>query len=148
MSWSRRSPLSWCGPCGQVVAGSTLLLEEGQGPTTGLDSPVGGDFRIGAMPASLAIGDFAKATHLTVKTLRHYHETGVLEPAEVDPQTGYRRYRTEQIATAQIIRRFRDLEMPLIEIQAVLSAPDVRTRNDLIAAHLDRLEGDLKRTQS
>jgi DNA-binding transcriptional MerR regulator len=100
------------------------------------------------MPASLAIGDFAKATHLTVKTLRHYHETGVLEPAEVDPQTGYRRYRTEQIATAQIIRRFRDLEMPLIEIQAVLSAPDVQTRNDLIAAHLDRLEGDLERTQS
>jgi DNA-binding transcriptional MerR regulator len=100
------------------------------------------------MPASLAIGDFAKATHLTVKTLRHYHDTGVLEPAEVDPQTGYRRYRTEQIATAQIIRRFRDLEMPLIEIQAVLSAPDVQTRNDLIAAHLDRLEGDLRRTQS
>jgi DNA-binding transcriptional MerR regulator len=100
------------------------------------------------MPASLAIGDLAKATHLTVKTLRHYHETGVLEPAEVDPQTGYRRYGTEQIATAQIIRRFRDLEMPLSEIQAVLSAPDVRTRNDLIAAHLNRLEGDLQRTQS
>jgi DNA-binding transcriptional MerR regulator len=98
--------------------------------------------------ASLAIGDFAKATHFTVKTLRHYHETGVLEPAEVDPQTGYRRYGTEQIATAQIIRRFRDLEMPLSEIQAVLSAPDVRTRNDLIAAHLNRLEGDLQRTQS
>jgi DNA-binding transcriptional MerR regulator len=100
------------------------------------------------MPSSLAIGDFAKATHLTVKTLRHYHETGVLQPAEVDPQTGYRRYTTAQIPTAQIIRRFRDLEMPLSEIQAVLSAPDVKTRNDLIAAHLDRLEGTLTRTQS
>ncbi len=99
------------------------------------------------MPHSLAIGDFAKATHLTVKTLRHYHETGVLEPAEIDPQTGYRRYRTDQIPTAQIIRRFRDLDMPLSEIQAVLSAPDLRTRNDLIAAHLDRLEHDLQRTQ-
>jgi DNA-binding transcriptional MerR regulator len=114
----------------------------------GLDSPAGGDFRIGAMPSSLTIGDFAKATHLTVKTLRHYHETGVLQPAEVDPQTGYRRYTTAQIPTAQIIRRFRDLEMPLSEIQAVLSAPDVKTRNDLIASHLDRLEGTLTRTQS
>jgi DNA-binding transcriptional MerR regulator len=100
------------------------------------------------MPASLAIGDFAKATHLTVKTLRHYHETGLLEPAEIDPQTGYRRYTTAQIATAQIIRRFRDLEMPLSEIHAVISAPDIHTRNELIAAHLRRLENSLAKTQS
>src|SRR5579859_1961246 len=100
------------------------------------------------MPASLAIGDFAKATHLTVKTLRHYHETGLLEPAQIDPQTGYRRYTTAQIATAQVIRRFRDLDMPLAEIQAVLSAPDIHTRNELIAAHLQRLESNLAKTQS
>jgi DNA-binding transcriptional MerR regulator len=97
---------------------------------------------------SLAIGDFAKATHLTVKTLRHYHEAGVLEPSEIDPQTGYRRYSTAQIPTAQIIRRFRNLDMPLKEIQAVIAAPDVQTRNSLIAAHLERLEGTLAQTQS
>src|SRR5271154_2886018 len=100
------------------------------------------------MPPSLAIGDFSRATHLTVKTLRHYHETGLLEPALIDPQTGYRRYTTEQIPVAQIIRRFRNLDMPLSEIRAVLSAPDVQTRNDFIAAHLKRLEGDLARTQT
>ena len=91
------------------------------------------------MSSSLAIGDFSRATHLTVKTLRHYHETGLLEPAQIDPQTGYRRYATEQIPVAQIIKRFRDLDMPLNEIRAVLSAPDVQARNDLIAAHLKRL---------
>jgi DNA-binding transcriptional MerR regulator len=100
------------------------------------------------MSTSLAIGDFSRATHLTVKTLRHYHETGVLEPAQVDPQTGYRRYTTEQIQVAQIIRRFRDLDMPLNDIRAVLSAPDVQARNKLIAAHLRRLENDLARTQT
>jgi len=100
------------------------------------------------MPSSFAIGDFSRATHLTVKTLRHYHETGLLEPAHIDPQTGYRRYTTDQIPVAQIIRRFRDLDMPLNEIQAVLSAPDVQARNDLIAAHLRRLESDLAKTQS
>jgi hypothetical protein len=42
------------------------------------------------MPSSFAIGDFSRATHLTVKTLRHYHETGLLEPAHIDPQTGCR----------------------------------------------------------
>ena len=65
------------------------------------------------MPTSLAIGDFSRATHLSVKTLRHYHRIGLLEPADVDPDTGYRRYTTEQIPTAQVIRRFRDLDMPL-----------------------------------
>lgn len=100
------------------------------------------------MSSSLAIGDFSRATHLTVKTLRYYHETGLLEPAQIDPQTGYRRYTTEQIQVAQIIRRFRDLDMPLGQVRAVLSAPDVQARNDLIAAHLKRLEGDLARTQT
>jgi DNA-binding transcriptional MerR regulator len=100
------------------------------------------------MPYSLAIGDFSRASHLTVKTLRHYHETGLLKPAQIDPQTGYRRYTTEQIPVAQIIKRFRDLDMPLNEIRAVLSAPDVQARNDLIAAHLKRLENDLARTRT
>jgi DNA-binding transcriptional MerR regulator len=100
------------------------------------------------MSSSLAIGDFSRATHLTVKTLRHYHEMGLLEPAQIDPQTGYRRYATEQIPVAQIIKRFRDLDMPLNEIRAVLSAPDVQARNDLIAAHLKRLQNDLARTQT
>jgi DNA-binding transcriptional MerR regulator len=100
------------------------------------------------MPSLLAIGDFARATHFSVKTLRHYHESGLLEPTQVDPQTGYRRYTADQISIAQIIRRFRDLDMPLNEIHAVLTAPDLETRNNLIAAHLNRLESNLARTQS
>lgn len=103
---------------------------------------------MGGVPGSLSIGDFSRATHLTVKTLRHYHQIGLLEPAEIDPHTGYRRYAAGQIPTAQIIRRFRDLGMPLEEIQGVLSAPDLRTRNERITAHLGRLEHDLGRTQS
>ena len=91
------------------------------------------------MSASLTIGDFARATHLSIKTLRHYHRVGVLEPADVDPDTGYRRYRTDQIPVAQIIRRFRQLDMPLEDIQAGLAAPDVAARNAVIANHLDRL---------
>jgi DNA-binding transcriptional MerR regulator len=97
--------------------------------------------------STLPIGDFSRATHLSVKTLRHYHEIGLLEPADVDADTGYRRYATEQIAAAQIIRRFRDLDMPLDDIHAVLDAADVETRNRVIAHHLDRLESNLARTQ-
>jgi DNA-binding transcriptional MerR regulator len=96
---------------------------------------------------SLSIGDFARATQLSVKTLRNYHESGLLEPVEIDPHSGYRRYDIEQIPTAQVIRRFRRLDMPLDEIRAVLAAPDVASRNALIATHLRRLERDLARTQ-
>ena len=100
------------------------------------------------MNPSLPIGDFARATHLSVKTLRFYHQSGLLEPVEIDSNTGYRRYGIDQIPTAQVIRRFRELDMPLTDIRAVLLAPDVSTRNDLIAAHLRRLEEGLARTQN
>jgi DNA-binding transcriptional MerR regulator len=100
------------------------------------------------VPDYLSIGDFSRATHVTVKTLRHYHQIGLLEPAEVDAHTGYRRYGIAQIPTAQVIRRFRDLGMPLEEIHCVLSAPDPRSRGERIAAHLSRLEEELGRTQA
>ena len=103
---------------------------------------------MGGVPDYLSIGDFSRATHLTVKTLRHYHQVGLLEPADIDPQTGYRRYAAGQIPAAQVIRRFRDLGMPLEQIQAVLAAPDLAARNQQISAHLSRLEEELGRTQS
>jgi DNA-binding transcriptional MerR regulator len=97
---------------------------------------------------SLAIGDFSRATQLSIKTLRHYHRLGLLVPVAVDPHSNYRRYNTEQIPTAQVIRRFRELDMPLEEIGAVLQAPDVETRNEVIGEHLARLERDLVETQA
>ena|SRR3984893_4623083 len=101
-----------------------------------------------ASPAVLTIGDFSRATLLTIKTLRHYHDTGLLKPAEVDPHSGYRRYLTSQIPQAQMIKRFRELRMPLNEIKQLLASPDSPTRNTIIAAHLRRLENDLGRTRS
>ena len=99
------------------------------------------------MAASLPIGDFSRATHMSIKTLRHYHRVGLLEPADVDQFTGHRRYTTDQIPTAQVIRRFRELDMPIDDIRSVLAAPDVTARNELIGAHLSRLEDGLARTQ-
>jgi DNA-binding transcriptional MerR regulator len=100
------------------------------------------------MQATLTIGEFSRMTHLSVKTLRHYHEVGLLEPAQVDPGSGYRYYTTTQIPTAQVIRRLRDLEMPVEEVRAILVAPDLETRNALIARHLERMEDQLEQTRS
>jgi DNA-binding transcriptional MerR regulator len=103
---------------------------------------------MGDVPTALTIGDFSRMTHLSAKTLRHYHRVGLLEPARIDPSNGYRYYTTEQVATAQVIRRFRDLDMPIDTVRAVLAAPDVGTRNALIGAHLDRLRAQLTETQA
>src|SRR5262249_61708643 len=81
--------------------------------------------RISAMRVRLAIGDFSRMTHLSVKALRHYHDVGLLVPAEIDPASGYRCYEPGQVPLAQVIRRFRDLGMPLNEIREVLQASDV-----------------------
>jgi DNA-binding transcriptional MerR regulator len=61
----------------------------------------------------------------TRKTLRHYHDLGLLEPAEVAPVTGYRYYDTTQ---ARLIRRFRDLDMPVPTPEASVSATDEAAR--------------------
>jgi DNA-binding transcriptional MerR regulator len=101
------------------------------------------------MPASLlSIGDFSRATHLSVKTLRYYHREGVLEPLEIDESSGYRRYSVEQIPTAQVIHRFRDLGMPVDDVRRVIAATDPAARNALISRHLQRLEEELGRTQA
>ena len=100
------------------------------------------------MRVRLAIGVFSRMTHLSVKALRHYHDVGLLTPAEIDPVSGYRFYEPSQLPAAQVIRRFRDLGMPLDEIREVLQAPDVAARNQVIVAHLQRMESQLAVTQS
>ncbi len=98
------------------------------------------------MTALLGIGEFATVTHLSVKTLRHYHDVGLLEPEHIDPHSGYRRYSTDQVGTAQVIRRFRDLDMPVREIARLLATSDVTDRSALITEHLARLEDRLTAT--
>lgn len=100
------------------------------------------------MTPGVTIGDFSRMTLLTVTTLRYYHRVGLLEPIDVNRDTGFRYYTVEQVPTAQVIRRFRDLGMPVEQVRAVLTAPDVSTRNALIAAHLDALQTQLVQTET
>jgi DNA-binding transcriptional MerR regulator len=100
------------------------------------------------MTTTVSVGRFATMTHLSVKTLRHYHQVGLLEPAEVDPHTGYRYYALEQLPTAQLIRRLRDLRMPVAGVRAVLGSGSPAERDSLIAAHIDHLEAELANTQA
>jgi DNA-binding transcriptional MerR regulator len=88
----------------------------------------------------LSIGQFARACGLTAKALRHYDAVGLLAPALVEPGSGYRRYHSDQLGQARLIRRLRGLNLPLAEVRprrrgaarqrAVQSSLDAdRTRN-------------------
>ncbi|MHC1558279.1 MerR family transcriptional regulator [Actinomycetospora sp. C-140] len=96
----------------------------------------------------LTIGEFSQLTHLSVRTLRRYHEASLLEPAVVDEATGYRYYAVDQIPTAQVIQRLRELDVPLGDVQRILRTPDPEVRAALVADHLQRLEGELARTRA
>lgn len=74
----------------------------------------------------LKIGDFSKLSHLTVKSLRFYEKEGILSPAFTDKMTGYRYYETKQLEIAAKIKSYRQLDLSIEEIKAVLSGADSR----------------------
>jgi DNA-binding transcriptional MerR regulator/effector-binding domain-containing protein len=100
------------------------------------------------MSAALSIGEFSRITHLSIKTLRRYHEAGLLVPARVDPGSAYRYYGLDQVPTAQVIHRFRELGMPVKEVGELVAVTDPDLRADIIAHHLGRLEAQLDETRA
>ncbi len=98
--------------------------------------------------ARFTIGEFSRASGLTVKALRHYHKRGLLVPASVDPHTGYRGYSRANLETAAVIRAMRELEVPLDDIAVILA--ECRADEDALAyleQHKTRLANKLKHYQ-
>ena len=95
----------------------------------------------------LTIGEFSRMTHLSIRTPRRYHEMGLLEPESVDPASGYRYYSADQIPSAQVIHRLRQLDVPLPDVRRILGSPDPDHRAAMVAEHLRRLESELARTR-
>ena len=85
----------------------------------------------------MPIGRFARASRLSVKSLRNYDESGLLPAAFVDPQSGYRYYRLEQLARADAIRSLRMVDMPLPLIAETLDGED---SEQVLMSHLAALE--------
>ena len=68
------------------------------------------------------IGEFSKITGLSVKTLRFYHEEGLLVPTSVDDATGYRYYDGSLVELARTIAFLKSLEFSLAEIREILGS--------------------------
>lgn len=89
-----------------------------------------------APPDLLVIGRFARLAGLDL-----------LRPAWVDPETGYRSYRRDQLETARTIVRLRDLELPLDGIRVYLGTDGPGDRRAILAEHRRRIEARTFRLQ-
>lgn len=66
------------------------------------------------------IGDFSIISRLSIKTLRYYHECGLLEPAFIDETSGYRYYDQNCLERVKIINELKELDFPLKDIKEIL----------------------------
>jgi PPM family protein phosphatase len=91
----------------------------------------------------LTIGEFARASRLSAKALRLYDDLGLLRPARVDPDSGYRFYTPDQLERARLVAWLRRLGMPLARIALVCDAADPAAAAAEVAAFWAQAEADL-----
>lgn len=84
----------------------------------------------------LTISAFARAVDLAPSTLRYYDEAGLLPPAEVDPRTGYRYYTPALEQRASLLRRLREIGLPVEAMRAVLAGTPANAEK-VLAAHVE-----------
>ncbi len=68
----------------------------------------------------IKIGDFSKLAHVSIKTLHHYGDLGLLKPSHVDRYTGYRYYTLEQLPLLNRILALKELGFSLEQIKQLL----------------------------
>ena len=81
----------------------------------------------------LKIGDFSKLSRVSIRMLRHYDEIGLLKPVWIDPESGYRYYKAEQLSVAGRINALKDMGFGLSAIGEILPCYEDR---DTLKMHL------------
>ena len=95
---------------------------------------------------NMHIKEFAGAAGVSVRTLHYYDEIGLLKPAYVDGQTGYRFYDERSLLRMQEILFYRELDFPLSDIRRMMLAPNydktkaLKEQKDLLILKKERLE--------
>ena len=88
----------------------------------------------------LRIGEVARLFNLSVGTLRHYEQMGLLEPAYVDAASGYRYYGARQLSTLNTISHLRVLDLPLAQIREFVTTRDVDLMQRQLAQQQELIE--------
>ncbi len=88
----------------------------------------------------LRIGEVAHLFNLSVGTLRHYEQMGLLDPAHIDPASGYRYYGSRQLSTLNTISHLRVLNLPLAQIREFVTTRDVDLMQRQLAQQQELIE--------
>ena len=88
----------------------------------------------------LRIGEVARLFNLSVGTLRHYEQMGLLDPARIDPASGYRYYGSRQLSTLNTISHLRVLDLPLAQIREFVTTRDVDLMQRQLAQQQELIE--------
>ncbi|MEU2288245.1 MerR family transcriptional regulator [Streptomyces sp. NPDC013178] len=87
------------------------------------------------------IGELARATGLTVRTIRYWSDEGVLHPV-TRSAGGYRLYDAESVARLELIRTLRELGLGLEDVRKVLAGE--RTVAEVAATHVAALDARIR----
>jgi DNA-binding transcriptional MerR regulator len=79
----------------------------------------------------MQIREFSRLTGVSVRTLHYYDQIGLLRPARVDKDSGYRYYDEASLLRMQQILFYRELDFPLKDICRILSSPDYDSKQAL-----------------
>ena len=97
----------------------------------------------------LRIGEFSNLSQVSVKTLHHYDDIGLLQPAHIDAQTGYRYYEAVQLTRLYRIRALKELGFSLEEITLLLRPGLSQSERDqIVVRRREEQEQQVQREQS
>jgi DNA-binding transcriptional MerR regulator/effector-binding domain-containing protein len=95
-----------------------------------------------------SIGEFARLGGVSIRTLRHYDETGLLRPAKVDPDTGYRSYRASQLGRLNRILAMKELGLSLTQARRLLDGITLEELQGMLMLRRAQLETELEAHQN
>jgi DNA-binding transcriptional MerR regulator len=91
-----------------------------------------------------SIGEFSRLGGVSVRTLRHYDEIGLLRPATVDPDTGYRGYSAAQLGRLNRIMALKELGLSLTQARRLLDGVTLEELNGMLILRRAQLEHELQ----
>ncbi len=86
-----------------------------------------------------SIGETAKLNNVSIKSLRHYDEIGLLKPRHIDPETGYRYYAYSQFSFIDKIKRYKNIGMSLKELKDLFQGQDLALLSSFLEEQKRRL---------
>jgi DNA-binding transcriptional MerR regulator/effector-binding domain-containing protein len=92
----------------------------------------------------VSIGEFARLGRVSVRTLRHYDEIGLLAPASVDPETGYRCYLPSQLGQLNRIIALKELGLSLAQSRQLVTGITAEELRGMLVLRRAQLEQELE----